>query len=77
MNWLIDFFKSFFGTITMVISLVISLIEGFINFLKAIPMFFSTLVGVFNRVPSFMLVFVTITAVMSVMLFIVGRENKQ
>ena len=76
MTWLIDFFKSLWGTIELVISLVISLVEGLIQFLKSIPMFISIVFGVLNRVPSFLLVFVSLTLLISVILILIGRENK-
>lgn len=77
MSWLIDFFKSLFGTITSVISFLISLVKSLIDFLISLPMFISTLTGSLGVVPSFMLTFVTITITVSVILIIIGRENKQ
>lgn len=76
MKWLIDFFKSLWGTVELVISLVISLVEGLIQFIKSIPMFISIVFGVLNRVPSFLLVFVSLTLLISVILILIGRENK-
>lgn len=77
MNWIIEFLKSLFGTITSIVSLLISLVKSLINFLLSLPMFIETLNASVSSVPDFMLTFVSITITVSVILLIIGRENRQ
>lgn len=67
--------KAILETITMLINFLINIIVGLIQFITMIPTYFQFVIGLADIVPPFASVFFTAGITLTIMLFLINREE--
>lgn len=72
---MLNLLRSIVESITMIINLLGSIITAIFNFIGMIPTYITFLLGLVSVVPPFALVFFTAGIYLTVMLFVIGRQQ--
>lgn len=67
--------KAILETITMLVNFLINIIVGLIQFITMIPTYFQFVIGLGDIVPPFATVFFTAGITLTIMLFLINREE--
>lgn len=74
-DWLMDFFTWIGDMLHSGVSLIGNLLGGFLDLLKSIPTILTFLTAGISNLPDIVLPFATAAITISVVLFVVGRQN--
>jgi len=67
--------QSILETITMLVNFLINMIVGLVNFIMMIPTYFAFTISLIDVVPAFATVFFTAGLTLTIILFLINRQE--